>query len=88
MIQWNVVVWLMVVSWALIGEMSQFMRPLSENSLVFAGESFRLAKKRARRRKRFKLLLVLTYWDILVIFSHLSKTVTFMTRVFCSRKTR
>lgn len=39
MVRWNLVVWLKADSWTLIGEMSEFMRPLSENR-----ESFRLAK--------------------------------------------
>lgn len=85
MIQRNVGVCLMAVSWTLIGEMSQFRRPLSEKSVAFAGRVLD-RPKRAGRRRRCSLLLVWTYWGVSVICARLSKTL--MTRRSCSRKTR
>lgn len=69
----------MAVSWTLIGELCQCMRRLSEKSVAFAGKS---------QEEEISVTLVLTYWDVLVIYSRLSKTGTFTTRVFCSLKRR
>lgn len=69
-IEWNVGLLVNGTFLDINGETSQFMRLLSKKLWCEEGKSW-IRQRNGFRRKRFKPLLVLTFWDILVVYSSL-----------------